>query len=119
MKKTAGRLPSSAGGLYSFGPFFSRNFGYRSMTTSAFGSRPNQSWIRSLARASAACERAIRSSGALEQVPLLGPRALQQRRHIAGAEDRSPMAFISASRRSTSRRPVACTSLAGVGSELW
>ena len=56
MKNTAGRLPSSAGGLYSFGAFFSRNSGYGLMTTSAFGNRPNTDGIAALARASAACE---------------------------------------------------------------
>ena len=86
MKNTAGRLPSSAGGLSSFGAFFSRNAGYGVMTTSAFGGRPKRSGIAFLARASAACESAIFSSRLLKRQGGVGAQPLQQRRHIAGSE---------------------------------
>src|SRR5262249_38047125 len=85
MKKTAGRLPSSAGGLYSFGAFFSRKAGYGVITTSAFGSRPKRSGIGLRSR-----KRRLRVRDllcpALELV--LGVRAqlLQRRRHVLRLE---------------------------------
>ena len=56
IRNTAGRLPSSAGGLYSPGAFFSRKTGYGLITTSAFGVRPNHWGMASFARATAASE---------------------------------------------------------------
>ena len=119
MKNTPGRLPSSAGGLYSFGPFFSRNFGYGSMTTSAFGSRPNHCGTAAFARASAACEYAINSSRLLN-------RYLRSVRTRCSSFGTSPVwnersrdrLHLAQSIASICCSPVACTSLAGIGSEL-
>ena len=89
------------------------------MTTSAFGSRPKVSCIAALARTSAACEYAIESSRLLNRYFLSVRACCSSFGTSLMPNDRSPMAFISASRRSTCCSPVEWTSFAGTGSELW
>ena len=117
MKKTPGRLPSSAGGLYSLGPLFSRNFGYGSMTTSAFGRR-NHFGAAAFARASAACEYAISSARFLKRY--LGSVRSCCRSFGTSLvwNDRSAIDSISAFNESIMRRPSAWTSSGGTAIEL-
>src|SRR5438874_1406239 len=118
MKKIPGRLPSSAGGLYSLGPLFSRNVGYGSTTTSALGRRPNHFGAAVFARASAACEYAISSARLLKRYFGSVRSCCRSFGTSLVRNDRSAIVVISAFNESITRRPSAWTSLGGIVIEL-